>query len=162
MSACSRANTSRPTTSSIKTSDASLIGCPRSPLRVRDSLRSDERRIHDEQSVTVHIVLDGSFHELTECATVPANLQTRIALLVFQCSVYQRTISARMVPGESGENGVHVLPRKVSGYPAAKKGAARPAGYARNTSRPRRADSEPHKPPSHFRNPSAWNPLLYL
>ncbi len=69
---------------------------------------SDERMVHDEQVIAIDVLFNRGFAKLTQRATIPANGQAGIALLIFRRSIHQRSIPAGMIPGQSGENDFHI------------------------------------------------------
>src|SRR6478672_11651691 len=63
--------------------------------------------VYDKKIVSFDVLLDRSFAELTQCAPVPANFKAGVEFLVLRGSPDKRSVTARMVPGQSGENCFH-------------------------------------------------------
>ncbi len=69
--------------------------------------KADERVIHDEEIVTIQILLDGSFAKLAQSSPVPLDFNFGILLFVFGNSSEQGGITTGMIPGEPSESNSH-------------------------------------------------------
>jgi hypothetical protein len=68
---------------------------------------ADERVIHDEEIVTIQILLDGSFAKLPQSSPIPLDFNFGILCFVFGDASQQRGITTGMVPGKPFESNSH-------------------------------------------------------
>src|SRR4029077_18815533 len=69
---------------------------------------SDERVIHDEEIVTIQILLDWGFTKLPQGSPVPMNFEFRMLFFVFGNASEQGSVATRMIPRQPFENNAHV------------------------------------------------------
>ena len=62
---------------------------------------TDEGMIHDDQIVAIEILLDRRFAELAQRSPVPVDAKPGMKCLVLGCTLYQRGVTSRMIPGKS-------------------------------------------------------------
>src|SRR5260370_38253408 len=68
---------------------------------------ADERVIHDEEIVTIQILLDGSFAKFAESSPVPLDFNFGILCFVFGNASEQRGVTTGMIPGEPFQSNYH-------------------------------------------------------
>src|ERR1700682_760978 len=111
---------------------------------------ADEWMIHDEEIVTIQILLHGGFAKFAQSSSVPRDLDFGMLCFVFGNSSEQGGITTGMIPSEPFESNSHTnLPAFTNTFLGRIKrpDASRPAKRARNTGPLHRAGSTPHKPP---------------
>src|SRR5580704_13555844 len=97
---------------------------------------ANKRVIHDEEIVTIQILLKGSFAKFAQGSPVPLDFNFWIFPFIFGNSSEQGGITAGMIPSEPFENNSQTnLPafRDISLGPVKRLGASRPAKCVRNT-----------------------------
>src|SRR5258708_1487740 len=111
---------------------------------------AEEWMIHDEEIVTIQILLDGSFAKLAQGSSVPPDRDFGMLCIVFGNPSVQGGVATGMIPGEPFESNSHTnLPalRNIVLGRIKQPDASQPAKCARNTGPLHRAGSTPHKPP---------------